>query len=366
MRPHSLSAFCRRRRRALQCRGWHPRRRLHRRSSRGCCSMTGGDVGVPNLSSTPFPFSLRPCLPVFIRPGSNTWVPCRLAGAPPRPRPHLRRLHDARHPPALPRPPAAALVERRRPAGRCSPCAGCLQSQPWLRSPPATPPPGWQDRPTSRACLLTLSRGRRLLCRRWTRRCTPPCLLWTCTVTRPSQSGACPGPRPLVTACSLPAPAPAFSLPPRPVPPATSNLLARADPSVCGTWHCERSHVDVPRLVAGNVGLQARGLSTHTFSRLPSSRPPCVTWPGVHLLHQRAICPCLPRPTAPVPRRAGACPCACGVEIIAHAMTALDIPDRWAMPTRPWTPSRRWPPSPASLPAPCSASSTGPCTRRVA
>ena len=50
--------------------------------------------------------------------------------------------------------------------------------------------------------------------------------------------------------------------------------------------------------------------TTHTFcasSRLPSSRPPCVTWPGVHLLHQRAVRPRLPRPIAPVPRRAGAC-----------------------------------------------------------
>jgi hypothetical protein len=27
---------------------------------------------------------------------------------------------------------------------------------------------------------------------------------------------------------------------------------------VCGLWHCERSHVDVPRLIEGNVALQAR------------------------------------------------------------------------------------------------------------
>jgi hypothetical protein len=39
---------------------------------------------------------------------------------------------------------------------------------------------------------------------------------------------------------------------------ASRDLLRRADVSVCSLWRCERSHVDIPRLIEGNVGLQAR------------------------------------------------------------------------------------------------------------
>ena len=48
------------------------------------------------------------------------------------------------------------------------------------------------------------------------------------------------------------------------------DLLSRADPSRCGLWRCERSHVDVPRLVAGNVALQV----FTAFTQVPSA-PHC-------------------------------------------------------------------------------------------
>ena len=51
---------------------------------------------------------------------------------------------------------------------------------------------------------------------------------------------------------------------------ATRDLLSRADPSRCGLWRCERSHVDVPRLVAGNVALQV----FTAFTQVPSA-PHC-------------------------------------------------------------------------------------------
>ena len=51
---------------------------------------------------------------------------------------------------------------------------------------------------------------------------------------------------------------------------AVRDLLSRAQPSRCGLWRCERSHVDVPRLVAGNVALQV----FTAFTQVPSA-PHC-------------------------------------------------------------------------------------------
>lgn len=41
-------------------------------------------------------------------------------------------------------------------------------------------------------------------------------------------------------------------------PPPRSDFLARANTSVCGIFHCERSHVDLPRMLEGNIGLQVQ------------------------------------------------------------------------------------------------------------
>ena len=61
----------------------------------------------------------------------------------------------------------------------------------------------------------------------------------------------------------------------------TRDLLARAEPARCGLWHCERSHVDVPRLVAGNVALQVFTAFTHVPSApvCPGPWPVCDPLP---------------------------------------------------------------------------------------